>query len=200
MNVEEPSATTTDACGLQDAEDATASCLKILYFPLGRDRAAFTLIELLAVIAVIATLMALAIPNLSSLANKFQEVRCTSHMKAITQGLYNYLEDNKNIWPQGPPPNAGLPWENFWLGALQPYGIDPATWRCPGIPVRDTADSPRVHYTPTLFPPVPGIAKRWTSHPWLIERGDGHGQGSLIAYPDGSVKSYHKVLAELGAR
>lgn len=150
--------------------------------------------------AVIAILVVLAVPNFGSFVRKAQEVRCMANMRNITVGLRGYLEDHGNVWPQGPAPQAGVAWGNFWLGVLQPYGITDKTWQCPGIVARAEPDTPRVHYTPTLFPAVPGIADRWPTHPWLIERGEGHGHGALICFPDGSIKSFDKVLAELGAR
>jgi prepilin-type N-terminal cleavage/methylation domain-containing protein len=164
------------------------------------NRLAFTLIELLAVLVVLAMLMVLFAPNLKDYQRRAAEVRCMANMRNITIGLHGYLQDHQNVWPQGPPPDAGTAWENFWLGTLQPYGISEKTWQCPGIPTRGAPGAPRVHYAPTMFPPVPGIAQRWATHPWLIERGEGHGRGALICFPDGSIKSFDKVLAEQGVR
>ena len=147
-----------------------------------------------------AILVVFAVPNIGNFLRKAQEVRCMANMRSITVGLRWYLQDHGNVWPQGPPPDGGAAWENFWLGALQPYGITDKTWQCPAITARMKQDAPRVHYTPTMFPSVPGIADRWATQPWLIERGEGHGNGSLICFPDGSVKSFDKVLAEQGVR
>jgi len=165
-----------------------------------RKRLAFTLVELIAVLALLAILALLFAPNFKDYQRKAQEVRCMANMRNITIGLRGYLQDNQNVWPQGPPPDAGTAWENSWLRALQPYGITERTWQCPSITSRGKLDAPRVHYAPTMFPPVPGIADRWATHPWLIERGEGHGQGALICFPDGSIKSFDKVLAEQGVR
>lgn len=121
-------------------------------------------------------------------------------MRNITTGLHAYLQDNNRQWPQGPTPDAGPAWENFWLGVLQPYGIGPKTWQCPGVATSSDPDATCIHYVPTMFPGVPGIATRWPTQPWLIERGEGHGQGALICFPDGSIKSFDKVLAEQGVR
>lgn len=168
--------------------------------PSFESRRAFTIIELIAVLAIIAILVALALPNIGTYLRKAQEVRCMANMRNITVALRGYLHDHGNVWPQGPPPSAGAAWENFWLSALQPYGITDKTWQCPAIVAQMRQDAPRVHYTPTMFPPAPGIADRWLTHPWLIERGQGHGNGALICFPDGSIKPFDKVLAELGAR
>jgi len=161
---------------------------------------AFTILDSVAVLAIVAILVVLAVPNFGSYARKAQEARCMANMRNITVGLRAYLQDHGNVWPQGPPPDAGAAWENFWLAVLRPYGITEKTWQCPAIMARPQEDTPRVHYTPTLFPPLPGIADRWPTHPWLIERGEGHGNGALICFPDGSIKSFDKVLAEQGVR
>ncbi len=62
------------------------------------------------------------------------------------------------------------------------------------------SDRPKVHYTPTMFNATPGIATRWATQPWLIERSSVHAQGALICFPDGAIKSFDKVLAEQGVR
>lgn len=156
--------------------------------------------DVVAVVAIIAILLVLAVPNFGNYLRKAQEVRCMANMRNINVGLRTYMQDHGNVWPQGPSPEAGAAWENFWLAVLQPYGITDKTWQCPAIVARSDPDTPRVHYTPTLFPAAPGIADRWPSHPWLIERGEGHGHGALVCFPDGTVKSFDKILAELGAR
>ena len=163
-------------------------------------RRAFTLLELIAAMAILGILILVAVPEFKGMVGNFHEVRCAANMRNIAVGLRSYLQDHGNVWPQGPPPSAGKAWENFWLATLEPYGITAKTWQCPGVSLRRVEDAPRVHYSPTLFPAVPGIADRWATQPWLIERGQGHGQGALICFPDGSIKSFDKVLAELGVR
>ena len=132
------------------------------------------------------------------------QVRCMGNMRSITIALHGYLQDNKNVWPQGPAPETKGPWEEFWLAVLKPYGISERTWRCPTIgSLAASSDVPkgtRIHYMPTMFGPTPGLAMRWATHPWLIERADSHGQGPLICFPDGSIKPFNKVLAEQGMR
>ncbi len=166
----------------------------------GGNSHAFTILDAVAALTIVAILVALTVPNFGNYVRKAQEVRCITNMRNIAVAMRGYLQDHGNVWPQGPPPNAGVAWENFWLDVLKPYGITDKTWQCPAIAAHSGQENPRVHYTPTLFPPTPGIADRWATHPWLIERGEGHGHGTLICFPDGSVKSFDKVLAELGVR
>jgi prepilin-type N-terminal cleavage/methylation domain-containing protein len=160
----------------------------------------FTLLELLAVIAVIAILALLFTPNMSGYLRRAGEVRCVANMRSITVALRGYLADNANVWPQGPSQADEEPWEQFWVGALKAQGITASTWQCPTIRASSRGSEKLIHYAPTSFPPVPGFANRWSTHPWLIERGNAHGKGALICFPDGSTKPFDKVLAELGVR
>ncbi len=150
--------------------------------------------------ALLAILAILTFPNIKSYLRRAGEVRCTGNMRAIAFALHAYLPDHGMVWPQGPTPEAEGAWENFWLNTLRPYGISPATWSCPTLAGEAGSAGSRMHYTPTLFPPTPGIATRWATHPWLIERANAHGNGALIGFPDGSIKSFDKVLAEIGVR
>jgi type II secretory pathway pseudopilin PulG len=167
---------------------------------------AFTLLEIVAVLLILTILSLLFVPNLAGYLRRAGEVRCSANMRAINIGLRGYLQDHKSVWPQGPSPLEEKAWEQFWLTSLAPYGISARDWRCPTIngafAQAGTPDAkrPKVHYIPTLFSAEPDIANRWPTQPWLIERSDAHGSGPLICFPDGSVKSANRVLAEIGAR
>ena len=129
-----------------------------------------------------------------------------ANMRSIHLGLSTYLNDNQDVWPQGPPPTADAAWSEFWIRTLQPQGIEAKTWQCPTIAglIRTKGDSPfdaaSIHYMPTMFVPTRGIARRWPTQPWLVERMDAHGNGALLCFTDGSIKSFNKVLAEQGLR
>jgi type II secretory pathway pseudopilin PulG len=166
----------------------------------------FTLVEALAALVVVLILVGLAVPNYGRFIAKAQEAKCMANMRSLHLALSNYLNDHDNIWPQGPPPEAGAEWSEFWITTLQTQGITAETWRCPTLEgmLRKNEmalpDTDTIHYIPTLFTATPGIARRWPNQPWLIERADAHGNGALICFTDGSIKSFHKVLAELGLR
>jgi len=164
--------------------------------------AGFTLLEMVAVLLIVTILGLLLVPNIGRLTAAAQQVVCASNMRSIRLALDSYLQDHKLVWPQGPPPQeAG--WAAFWLATLQPYNIKERTWQCPVIRGwARKAEDPEfaLHYVPTMFDTTPNIANRWATQPWLIEIADAHGKGPLIAFPDGSVKSYSKVLAEQGVR
>lgn len=164
------------------------------------------MLELIAVVALISVLAVLAYPDLSEYLSRAREVVCMGNMRSITSATHAYLADHDAVWPQTPAPYNSREWEVFWSKAMEPYGINPKTWQCPQIVAqlnslaRDANDIPKIHYTPTGFPPTKGIAYRWATQPWFIERANAHGKGSLIAFPDGAIKPLFKVLAEQGVR
>jgi prepilin-type N-terminal cleavage/methylation domain-containing protein len=109
-------------------------------------RKGFTLIELLVVVAIIAVLIALLLPALSSARNQAQLVVCKTKMQGIGQSVYAYAADN-NDWV--PPYTAELyflyykasdsvqrgynadGWGAHGLLYKWKYIIDPKTFYCP---------------------------------------------------------------------
>ena len=164
--------------------------------------AGFTVLELLATAAIIGILAALIIPNLSGYRARAEEAACTANMRAIIVGLGSYLQDHESVWPQSPSIEDEKLWEAFWASVLEPYDITKKTWQCPSLRPKTSAnpDFPQVHYVPMAFGPEPGIAYRWATQPWLIERASEHRNGPLIGFQDGSIKSFQKVLAENGVQ
>jgi type II secretory pathway pseudopilin PulG len=158
----------------------------------------------LAVLLIIAILSILIIPNYARIVGEAQEVICASHMRSIRIALGSYLDDHERIWPQPPPGSGGAELRRFWFEALKPYGISESTWQCPTIRHALRAEGQTgdfgMHYVPTQFDATPNIANRWSTQPWLIEAANAHGKGPLICFPDGTVKSMFKVLAEQGVR
>ena len=62
-------------------------------------RKAFTLVELLVVIGIIAILIAVLLPALNRARNQARLVQCASNMRMIGQAMINYASDNKNYLP-----------------------------------------------------------------------------------------------------
>jgi prepilin-type N-terminal cleavage/methylation domain-containing protein len=163
-------------------------------------RSAFTLLEVLVVILILLILAALVVPNYGYFVAKAEETVCISRMRNLQTALRSYLDDHQAIWPQGPQPEASG-WTEFWLTTLEPYGVSPKGWECPTIKkMLRGAEEPTftLHYVPTTFDTTPNIAYRWVTQPWLIEAANAHGKGPLIAFPDGSVTPFFRVLAEQG--
>ena len=165
-----------------------------------RGASAFTLLEVLAVSLIVAILIVAMAPHIGNYLERAREVRCAANMRSIITALAIYLQDHDNIWPQAPPIEEEKMWEAFWIETLRPYDITARTWQCPSLwpQTGRNPEMPQVHYVPMVFTAEPGIAYRWATQPWLIERAAGHGQGPLIGFPDGSIKSFNKILAEQG--
>lgn len=66
---------------------------------MGRRRAAFTLLELLAVIAIIALLMGILVPALSAARNSAKSNVCLSKLKNIGTAFILYTTENKDTYP-----------------------------------------------------------------------------------------------------
>jgi prepilin-type N-terminal cleavage/methylation domain-containing protein/prepilin-type processing-associated H-X9-DG protein len=60
---------------------------------------AFTLVELLVVIGIIAVLIAILMPALAAARRQGQLVRCQSNLRQIAAGFFEYANENKNHFP-----------------------------------------------------------------------------------------------------
>jgi prepilin-type N-terminal cleavage/methylation domain-containing protein/prepilin-type processing-associated H-X9-DG protein len=94
-------------------------------------RRAFTLVELLVVIGIIAVLIALLLPALQRARQQAMQVQCMSNMRQVGQALVIY----SNNWKGYPyPPRRGANsapderWPNF---VFKPAKYNPAVMTCP---------------------------------------------------------------------
>ncbi|EIQ02145.1 prepilin-type N-terminal cleavage/methylation domain-containing protein [Opitutaceae bacterium TAV1] len=63
------------------------------------NRSAFTLVELLTVIAIIGILAAIIIPTVGKVRQSARRTRSISNLKSIVQGIHLYMQDNKQTLP-----------------------------------------------------------------------------------------------------
>jgi prepilin-type N-terminal cleavage/methylation domain-containing protein/prepilin-type processing-associated H-X9-DG protein len=105
-------------------------------------RRAFTLVELLVVIAVIALLIGLLIPSLAKARDAAKQAVCMSNLGQIVKAASIYTVDNKGFFCSGPFDNQRVegygPLETTgWVADMinGGYGI-PGNLLCPGSPAR----------------------------------------------------------------
>ena len=79
---------------------------------------AFTLVELLVVIAIIAILAALLLPGLSHAQNQTAETADLNNLRQVMIALHVYTADNKDV----------LTWPNWDYGGAMPDGTARAGW------------------------------------------------------------------------
>lgn len=106
------------------------------YAPSTRTARAFTLVELLVVIGIIALLVSVLLPALNSAREQGNAVRCASNLRQLATALVNYAAENKGKFPPNintliPAPPSDQPSANLWydvdrLGKYMPKGTQPS--------------------------------------------------------------------------
>ena len=103
---------------------------------MNRPRHAFTLIELLCVIAIIGLLASLAIPAVETFFERGREVRCAQNLKQLYVFTSSAANDNENRYPQieidsdHPVYTDGLVAKPLY-DTLKPYGCTEKCLQCP---------------------------------------------------------------------
>jgi prepilin-type N-terminal cleavage/methylation domain-containing protein/prepilin-type processing-associated H-X9-DG protein len=101
-------------------------------------RSAFTLVELLCVIAIIGILAGLLMPSLGTMQQKADSITCASNLRGIGNSVQLYLQDHSFIYPEietDPvsmaiyPSGYGTP--QSMLQAFGPYGVTAKVLQCP---------------------------------------------------------------------
>jgi prepilin-type N-terminal cleavage/methylation domain-containing protein len=83
---------------------------------------ALTLVEVLVVMAIVGTLVALLLPAVQSVREAGRRLQCQNHLRQIALAMQNY-HDAHNSFPYGV--NAG--WGQSWSAYLLPY-VDQSAW------------------------------------------------------------------------
>lgn len=124
---------------------------------IARKKAAFTLLELLCVIAIIALLASLLMPAIQDVRKQADSVACFANLRQIGIAVNLYLADHDNTYPyietdpavmQLYPPEIQA---HSMAETLQPYGLTATNLKCPS----DVKDADRDYFS-----------KKGTSYEW----------------------------------
>ena len=155
-------------------------------------RGAFTLLELIICMLVVAILFVLTFPVVNQVQRREEKIHCIANLRSLHVATNSYMQDHHS-WPQIPvaygQDQATL--STAWIEALKPYGLTQINWICPttqkNLNNPDLNDSKNVRTDYTAFPydKNPQSPFRYSTQPWYIENIDAHGNGNLLIFPDG---------------
>jgi prepilin-type N-terminal cleavage/methylation domain-containing protein/prepilin-type processing-associated H-X9-DG protein len=148
-------------------------------------RAAFTLIELLAVIMIIAVLAGLLFPVLRNMTERGNATRCLSNMRQLGAATQTYVADHEGAFPQEGMAGGGVDLNktSAWFNALAEYiGAESVgeaarnarplrpgqktVFMCPSMRITDVKDEQGNLQTPRAREPVFAYGfNLWIDHP-----------------------------------
>lgn len=163
---------------------------------------AFTFLELVAVVAIIAILCLCVARAVGSATDRANVVRCVANLRNLHIAL-NHDVIEQGQWPQCPIEPGEDGYDDWWIKELHKYGPSEPSWVCPTLAKQDSIEKKtdlavrrmKIHYVPTQFDDNPATPRKWARQPWLVEIADAHGEGNLMVFPDGAIIGMNRYLS-----
>jgi prepilin-type N-terminal cleavage/methylation domain-containing protein/prepilin-type processing-associated H-X9-DG protein len=132
-------------------------------------RRAFTLVELLVVVAIVALLIGLLLPALGKARQAARQVKCMTNMRTLQQGQLMYADAYRGALADVGLPHGGIgdPAKSFIFTLSEYFGSLPRAY--------DPASPDDDYYTPQVLR-SPGDNSRW----WLSREGGSQEQGTGV--------------------
>ncbi len=163
---------------------------------------AFTLLEVLTVLVIVAIVATMIIPVYRGFQNHAERAKCTANLRTLYVAADAHVQQ-QGYWPQIAPGDAyGLEHALAWIAALEPYTVGRVNWICPSVqrqlrnPDFSRNENARIDYLATPFDTGSRSPYKWPTQPWFIERGDVHGDGQMLIFANGQIKSLREVLLD----
>src|SRR5687768_1130200 len=104
---------------------------------------AFTLVELLVVIGIIALLISILLPALNAAKSQAHTLKCAANLRTLGQTLHQYANDHKGLIPRDY--SHGALRNIFWAEAFAKYLNRPLPhFAGPSSPARDNQIAPEL--------------------------------------------------------
>ncbi len=160
---------------------------------------AFTILEVLVVVVIVAILASMLLPVYSNFTARMEEARCLANLRSLYIAASGYLQANGS-WPQIPVTllsDEPKTYARSWVSALAPFGAPHSTWICPSIQrtfhipmdALEKEENYRIDFFATPFDDNPASPRQSPTHPWFLEKSGVHSRGNLVILANGATLS-----------